>query len=58
MANNKLHQEVLSKFIENLKSDEEFDDKIAEKLETILLSEANVKPSDLMPIFYKENVSE
>lgn len=58
MANNKLHQEVLSKFIENLKSDEEFDDKIAEKLETILLSEANVKPIDLVPIFYKENVSE
>jgi hypothetical protein len=58
MANNKLHQEVLSKFIENLKSDEEFDDKIAEKLEKILLSEANVKPIDLVPIFYKENVSE
>ena len=58
MANNKLHQEVLSKFIENLKSDEEFDDKIAEKLETILLSEANVNPIDLVPIFYKENVSE
>lgn len=57
MANNKLHEEVLSKFIENLKSDEEFDDKIAEKLETILLSEANVKPIDLVPIFYKENVS-
>ena len=58
MANKKHNQEVLSKFIENLKSDEEFDDKIAEKLETILLSEANVKPIDLVPIFYKENVSE
>lgn len=58
MPKSKLHHEVLNKFIETLKSEESFDDEMAEKLFKILRSDNKVKPNTLVSIFCKEDTEE
>lgn len=58
MPTSKLHHQVLHKFIEKLKSEESFDDKMAEKLYEILESDNKVKPNTLVSIFCKEDITE
>lgn len=55
MQKSKLHKDVLRKFIEKLKSDESFDDAIADDLSKVLSTETKVKPNDLVSIFCKKD---
>jgi len=55
MQKSKLHKDVLRTFIEKLKSDESFDDAMAEDLSKVLSTETKVKPSDLVSIFCKKD---
>lgn len=55
MAKSKLHQEVLHRFLEALKAEENFDNQIAEELHNVLLSDKKIKSDDLTSIFQKED---
>jgi len=56
MSLRELTDEVIKDFIKSLKEDDEFDKKICDKLENILLEQKGYTPQKIREAFYGEDI--